>query len=93
MQKQKNSKDDAIIDITEDSKKDVITDGNEKQKQEEDDDPMAAIMQSNKMMSWMMPIISISIAFVAPLGLALYWLVSNLTMIAERIIIDKVVKS
>lgn len=53
---------------------------------------MDTIMQTNKMMSWMMPIMSISIAFVAPLGLALYWLINNLLMIAERIILDKVIK-
>lgn len=49
-------------------------------------------MQTNKMMSWMMPIMSISIAFVAPLGLALYWLISNILMILERLILDKAIK-
>lgn len=49
-------------------------------------------MQTNKMMSWMMPIMSISIAFVAPLGLALYWLISNILMILERLILNKAVK-
>ena len=50
------------------------------------------VMQTNKMMSWMMPVMSISIAFVAPLGLALYWLVSNILMIAERLVLDKAIK-
>ena len=50
-------------------------------------------MQTNKMMSWMMPIMSISIAFVAPLGLALYWLMSNILMIVERLILNKFVKA
>ncbi len=58
----------------------------------EEENEMDAVMQTNKMMSWMMPIMSISIAFVAPLGLALYWLVSNILMIVERIILDKIVK-
>jgi membrane protein insertase Oxa1/YidC/SpoIIIJ len=49
-------------------------------------------MQTNKTMSWMMPIMSISIAFIAPLGLALYWLVSNVLMIAERLILNKLIK-
>ena len=40
----------------------------------------------------MMPIMSISIAFIAPLGLALYWLVSNILMIAERLVLDKLIK-
>ena len=59
---------------------------------QEENNEMDAVMQTNKMMSWMMPIMSISIAFVAPLGLALYWLVSNILMIVERIILDKIIK-
>ena len=59
----------------------------------EENNEMDAVMQTNKMMSWFVPIMSISIAFIAPLGLALYWLISNILMIAERLIIDKVVKS
>ena len=59
---------------------------------QEEENEMDAVMQTNKMMSWMMPIMSISIAFVAPLGLALYWLVSNILMIAERLILDKIIK-
>ena len=46
-------------------------------------------MQANKSMTWFMPIMSISIAIIAPLGLALYWLVNNLLMIIERIILNK----
>ena len=49
--------------------------------------------QMNKSMSYMMPIMSVSIAFVAPLGLALYWLISNILMILERIVINKYVDS
>ena len=47
-------------------------------KEEEEYDVME---QTNKMMSWMMPIMSVSISLVAPLGLALYWLVNNIAMI------------
>ena len=57
-----------------------------------EEDELDAVMQTNKMMSWMMPIMSISIAFVAPLGLALYWLMSNILMIAERLILNKIIK-
>ena len=57
-----------------------------------EEDELDTVMQTNKMMSWMMPIMSISIAFVAPLGLALYWLMSNILMIAERLILNKVIK-
>lgn len=49
--------------------------------------------QMNKSMSYMMPIMSISIAAIAPLGLALYWLVSNILMIFERLIINKFMNS
>ena len=59
----------------------------------EESNEMEALMQTNKMMSWMMPIMSISIAFVAPLGLALYWLVNNILMIAERLVLNKIIKT
>ena len=59
---------------------------------EEEKDEIDTVMQTNKMMSWMMPIMSISIAFVAPLGLALYWLVNNILMILERLILNKFIK-
>ena len=64
---------------------------NNKKKEKEDSkleeqDPMAG---ASKGMLWFMPIMSISIAIIAPLGLALYWLVNNLLMIVERLIIDK----
>lgn len=49
--------------------------------------------QMNKSMSYMMPIMSISIAVIAPLGLALYWFVSNILMIIERLIINKIMGS
>lgn len=58
-------------------------------KEEEEYDVME---QTNKMMSWMMPIMSVSISLVAPLGLALYWLVNNIAMIGERLILNKVIK-
>ena len=51
-----------------------------------------ALEQMNKSMNMMMPIMTVSIACIAPLGLALYWLVSNLLNIIERLIINKVVK-
>jgi len=40
-------------------------------------------------MTMLMPIMSISIAIIAPLGLALYWLVNNILMILERMILNK----
>ena len=35
---------------------------------------------------------SVFIAFIAPLGLALYWFVSNILVIIEKIIIDAIMK-
>lgn len=49
--------------------------------------------QMSKSMNYMMPIMSISIAFIAPLGLALYWFISNVLMILERLIINKFMSS
>ncbi len=76
--------------------KNIKTDGENKdestaivKKEEEEYDVME---QTNKMMSWMMPIMSVSISLVAPLGLALYWLVNNIAMIGERLILNKVIK-
>lgn len=45
--------------------------------------------QMGKSMSYIMPVMAVSIAFMAPLGLALYWLTSNILMIAEKKVIDK----
>ena len=59
----------------------------------EEENEIDAVMQTNKMMSWMMPIMSISIAFIAPLGLALYWLMNNILMIVERLVLNKFVKT
>lgn len=49
--------------------------------------------QMTKSMSLITPIMAVSIAFIAPLGLALYWFISNVLMIAERLIINKYVDS
>lgn len=66
--------------------KNLITDGTEKDNKEEEYNPM---LDANKSMSWFMPIMSISIAIIAPLGLALYWFMNNILMIVERIVLNK----
>lgn len=55
-------------------------------------DEMEAMQAMNKNMTYMMPIMSVFIAFIAPLGLALYWFVSNVLMIIEKLVIDKIMK-
>ena len=77
----------------ENAKKDIKIDGSTgKELVVKEENEIDTVMQTNKMMSWMMPIMSISIAFVAPLGLALYWLVNNILMIIERLILNKLIK-
>lgn len=62
----------------------------EKENNGEQEESMEEMMQNtNKTMSYMMPIMAFSISLVAPLGLALYWLMSNVLMIIERIFINK----
>ena len=76
----------------------ISTNMNVKKKKEEEDekrdnkeiDPME---QANKNMSYIMPVMSVSIALIAPLGLALYWLVNNLLMIVEKILMNKFMKT
>ena len=57
------------------------------------EEALEAMQDMTKSMNYMIPIMSITIAFIAPLGLALYWLVSNIAMIIERIIINKISES
>ena len=57
------------------------------------DEALDSIGQMNNSMAYMMPIMSISIAAIAPLGLALYWFVSNILIIIERLVINKFVAS
>ena len=62
-----------------------------KDENKDNKDEVDTMAQMNKSMSYIMPIMTLSIAFIAPLGLALYWFVSNVLMIAERFIIKKIV--
>lgn len=64
---------------------------NKKKSDENGANEVDTMTQMNKSMSYMMPIMAVSIAFIAPLGLALYWFVSNVLMICERFIIKKIV--
>lgn len=70
------------------TKRKALGDGTDKASGEQD-----MTEQMTKSMSMITPIMAVSIAFIAPLGLALYWFVSNLLMIIERIAITKYVDS
>lgn len=61
-----------------------------KKEEEEDEEDMTAAM--SKQMSIMMPVMAVSIALVAPLGLALYWLVNNIIQTLQRVILSKIYK-
>ena len=85
--------------IKEESVKDVDkTKENSKEKlpvkveEKQEDKEIDTMEEMQKQMNIMMPFMAVSIALIAPLGLALYWLVSNLLMIAERLIINKFFK-
>ena len=67
--------------------KEIETEENEKMSAED------VSAQMNKSMTWFMPIMSISISIIAPLGLALYWLINNILMILERVILEKFLKN
>lgn len=69
----------------------AITDGSEVKTQEEPSE-LETMEAMNKNMMYMMPLMSVFIAFIAPLGLALYWFISNILIIIEKIIIDTVIK-
>ena len=68
--------------------KNLLGDGTETKAEKEYD----AMADANKSMMWFMPLMSISIACIAPLGLALYWLVNNILMILERVVLNKILK-
>ena len=90
-----NKKEEKLISDGSDSKEDnVDNNSNEtiEENQEKVPDLNDAMADTNKKMSWLMPIMSISIAMVAPLGLALYWLMNNILMIFERLVLNKIIK-
>lgn len=71
--------------------KKAITDGTNMEVQNEPNE-MEAMETMNKNMMYMIPLMSVFIAFIAPLGLALYWFISNVLIIIEKLIIDAVIK-
>lgn len=57
-------------------------------KKETQDDQLESMQQMTKSMNYMMPIMSVAIALVAPLGLSLYWFVTNVLQLIERFTIN-----
>lgn len=80
---------------TQKNKKEEITATKEDKKlikTEEKNEEMEMVEAMNKNMTYMMPIMTVMVALIAPLGLALYWFVSNLIMIIERLLMKKIIK-
>lgn len=74
------------------TKKKITEENNDEKslaKPEEDFDPM---VQMNKNMNMMFPIMYLMVALIAPLGLALYWLMNSLLMIVEKLALNKLLK-
>ena len=66
--------------------KKAITDGKNEDTMEEQ---LQSMQQMTNSMNYMMPIMSIAIAVIAPLGLSLYWLVKNILQLIERLLLNK----
>ncbi len=69
--------------------KNALTDGKQEESMEEQ---LESMQQMTNSMNYMMPIMSIAIALIAPLGLSLYWLVKNILQLGERVLLNKVLK-
>ena len=69
--------------------KNALTDGSQEDSMEEQ---LESMQQMTNSMNYMMPIMSIAIALIAPLGLSLYWLVKNILQLGERLLLGKVLK-
>ena len=81
-----------VTNKTSTTKPQVTTENKEEKsltKPEEEFDPMA---QMNKNMNLMFPVMYLAVALIAPLGLALYWLMNSLLMMVERLALDKLLK-
>ncbi len=70
----------------------LTEDNNNVEPKEEAGDMQEAMEQVNQNMSMIFPVMYLAVAIIAPLGLALYWLVNSTLMIAERLILTKVIK-
>lgn len=79
--------------MMQDSDKKKQKEKEENKDKKEGPDETEAIQQMSKTMTYFMPLLTVWIAFIAPLGLALYWFVSNVLMIAERLILKKIIDS
>ena len=74
-------------------KQNLLNEDNSKAEETDNSGDMQDVMaQTSKNMSLIFPIMYLSIAIIAPLGLALYWLINSILMIGERLILNKLIK-
>ena len=56
--------------------------------EETTEEQIESMQQMSNSMNYMMPIMSIAIAIIAPLGLSLYWFMNNILQLLERVSIN-----
>ncbi len=61
-------------------------------KEENNEEEFNPMEQMNKNMNMMFPVMYLAVALIAPLGLALYWLMNSLLMMVERLALNKLLK-
>lgn len=89
MNKTKEQREEEKEDKKRKKQKNALTDGKQEESMEEQ---LESMQQMTNSMNYMMPIMSIAIALIAPLGLSLYWLVKNILQLGERVLLNKVLK-
>lgn len=90
--KEKEEKSENNEKIITDNQNTIELNNSEKEENKKEEYTQEEMMNDmSKNMGYIMPIMTISIAFVAPLGLAMYWFLNNALAIIERIIINKFV--
>ena len=75
---------------TNNKKKEIVEKKEAKDGEETAEEQIESMQQMTNSMNYMMPIMSIAIAVIAPLGLSLYWFISNSLQLIERVVINKV---
>lgn len=84
----KKKKDDKENEEKAESKELIVKDKNK----EDSEETLENMQQMTRSMNYTIPIMSVAIALVAPLGLSLYWFISNVLQLLERIVVNKVVE-
>lgn len=60
--------------------------------EEQTGDMQEVMQQTSQNMSMIFPIMYLAVAIIAPLGLALYWLVNSILMTGERMLLNRLIK-